>query len=225
VSRGGSSSNSDAGSGVARPAGIGSTNSSGSLGPNSAVYSSTDPRSRSRDGRPVTGTATLREAGDPGGGTIIIGGNPWYGYGYYPYNPWGSSYYSGYYSPYGYYPYGMFGYYGYYDPWYDPYGGGGGYYSSGSGSSSSYSSSSRDSEPENSGSLRIRVNPAQAKVYLDGTLIGTADEFDGLTSHLAAEAGTHQLELRADGYEPFTTTVKVESGKTITARASLKKKK
>ena len=119
----------------------------------------------------------------------------------------------------------MFGYFGYYDPWYDPYGGGGGYYSSGSGSSSSYSSSSRDSEPENAGSLRIRVNPAQAKVYLDGTLIGTADEFDGLSNHLAAEAGTHQLELRADGYEPFTTTVKVEPGKTITARASLKKKK
>ena len=89
---------------------------------------------------------------------------------------------------------------------------GGGGYSSGYGSSSSYSSSSRDSEPENAGSLRIRVNPAHAKVYLDGALIGTVDEFDGLSSHLAAEAGTHQLELRADGYEPFTTTVKVEAG-------------
>jgi len=154
--------------------------------------------------------------------------SPWYssnlGYAYY--NPWvfGDTrwnwYRSGsYYNPYGYYPYGMSGYY---DPWYDPWYDGGGYYSSSS--PGGYNSSSRGSERETAGSLRLRVKPADAKVYLDGTLIGTVDQFDGLGSHLAAEAGSHQLELRADGYESFKTTVTIEAGKTITARASMKKK-
>ena len=174
----------------------------------------------------MTGVATQRDLSSTGGGlsTALFGPSPWYSsnLGYVSYNPWVYGYRSGsYYSPYGYSPYGS---YGYYDPWYDPWYLGGGGYSSSYSSSSNYNSSSRGSEPEMSGSLRLRVSPSNAKVYLDGTLIGTVDEFDGLGSHLAAEAGLHQLELRADGYEPFKTTVKVEAGKTLTARASMKKK-
>ena len=177
----------------------------------------------------MTGVATERDLSSYGGGssTLILGTSPWYGtsYGYYSYNPWlyGDSrwswYRSGYYSPYGYDPWGMGGYYDPYDPWY-----GGGSYSSGYSSSGGYTSSSRGSMPETAGSLRLRAKPGHAKVYLDGTLIGTVEEFDGLKNHLAAEAGSHQIELRADGYETFSTTVRIEAGKTITARASMKKK-
>ena len=59
---------------------------------------------------------------------------------------------------------------------------------------------------------------------LDGTLMGIVDEFDGLSSHLAATVGRHELEIRADGYAPLKVLVTVEEDKTVTARGSMKKK-
>lgn len=194
-----------------------------------------DPRSRSRDGRTITGVATARENVGIGGGLDFPLFGPWGryppwftgGYGYVSYNPfvigdtrWNWYRYGSWYNP-----YSIYGYYDpWYDSWYDPYYYGG-YGSYGSyGSSYSSSRSSKGEERETTGSLRVKVKPAHAKLYLDGTLIGTVDDFDGLTGHLSAEAGTHQLEFRADGYQPLTKTVTVEAGKTTTTRASLKKK-
>ena len=54
------------------------------------------------------------------------------------------------------------------------------------------------------GSIRLRVSPASAKVYMDGALVGTVDEFNGFRNHLELESGRHQLELRADGYAPLS---------------------
>jgi hypothetical protein len=112
------------------------------------------------------------------------------------------------YRPYGYQPYYPYGFglgsYGY--------GGGGGTWSD-----------DRDDRP--TGSIRLRVNPRDAKVYVDGALVGVVDEFDGLTSHLDLDPGRHQLEVRAAGYETFVTDVVVTDGKTITTRAKLKKTK
>jgi hypothetical protein len=202
-----------------------------------------DPRSRSRDGRPITGSAVPRQGGTlSGNGTFWY---PWYSSGLnwyyrYPYSSYYSPFYYG--STWG--AYGLwydpfYGSYGYaYDPWlYDPYGYGPPMYGSpgygngygydgglAGGSSSGSSSSSNDSDLTETGSVRLRVKPSEAQVYLDGTLVGKVDDFDGLTSHLAARVGRHQIELRADGYQPLTLTVDVEANKTLTTRASLKKK-
>ncbi len=149
---------------------------------------------------------------------------------------------------------GQFGYLGYYDPWYyggstwggwnrygygswhspylyDPYGYSGGpwpYYWGPSGYarlSREDIGAERDTEPtEPMGSLRLRVSPRNAKVYVDGALAGIVDEFDGLTSHLRIPAGRHQLEFRLDGYETTAMEVTVEDGKTRTERASLKRR-
>ena len=133
----------------------------------------------------------------------------------YIYDPWFYDYYGmGFYS--------SQSYYGGYPGGYSGGGYSGGYSSSSGGG---YSSSSSVPIKEESGSLRIRVKPNNAKVYLDGTLVGSVDEYDGFTGHLAATAGTHQIELRADGYEPLTMTVNVEADKTLTTRASMKAKK
>ena len=104
---------------------------------------------------------------------------------------------------------------------YDPYpaygyGGGGGY----------YSRDDRDDHADNrqpTGSIRVRANPRHARVYIDGALVGTVDEFDGLGDHLEIEAGRHQIELRADGYESYSSEVSVRAGRTMTERANLKK--
>ena len=73
------------------------------------------------------------------------------------------------------------------------------------------------------GSIRLRANPDSAKVYVDGALVGTVDDFNGLRNHLELDGGTHKIELRADGYESYTGEITVEVGKTITERISLKK--
>jgi hypothetical protein len=212
----------------------------------SSTQSNVDPRFRNRDGRPMTGLAVARERS--GAGISALGSwglyYPWYGsafnwsFGYAPYNPYLSGYgrwtwgryglWADPYDPFGY-GYGPgFGYgpafgYGYTDPLYaDLYASAYGY---GGGSSGGGYSSSRGSErPEPTGTVRLRVKPSQGKVYLDGAMIGIVDDFDGLGSHLAATAGRHDIEIRADGYEPLKLTVNVEADKTITARGSLKRK-
>jgi PEGA domain len=145
---------------------------------------------------------------------------PWYtpglGLGYVTYDPW---------------LYGSTSWiYGRYGLWYDPFG----YYYPGYGYPYSYApyapyepygteeASGQVGQP--TGSLRLKVKPETAKVYVDGALMGTADEFGGLFHHLELEAGAHELELRADGYQTYTVDVTVVAGKTMTERISLTKK-
>lgn len=150
---------------------------------------------------------------------------PWYtggwGYGYVTYDPWrvgGTRWVFG--------RYGLW-WYGptpWYDPWYDPYYGMYGVYGY---SPYGYGccDSSRDVEESKSetGTVRLRVSPAKAKVYIDGVLQGIVDDFNGLGSHLDVAAGTHQLELRADGYVTLKDEIVVEAGRTQTYRGALKK--
>jgi hypothetical protein len=241
------------GSGVSRNPNSSSSSSqggqrSGVAGDPSSAGGGADPRFRNRAGRPMTGVAIARERS--GAGISALGSwglyYPWYGSGLnwsfgYAYNPFLSGYsrwtwgrygmWADPYDPFGYgygmgmgYPYGYgYGYgSGLGDPFYSDlyadaygYGGGGG---------GSYSSSRGSERPEPTGSVRLRVKPASAKVYLDGTMIGVVDDFDGLTSHLAAPAGRHEIEVRADGYETLKISVDVEADKTVTARGTLRKK-
>jgi hypothetical protein len=136
---------------------------------------------------------------------------PYYGlgYGYVSFDPWGSYYGS---TRYG---LGRAGYYGPYDP-YGGYYGGGGY--------SGYDDDRTESARE-TGSVRLRAKPSDAKVYINGALVGTVDDFDGLSNHLELEGGVHVLELRLDGYESYTGEITVEVGKTRTERLTLKKKR
>jgi hypothetical protein len=169
---------------------------------------------RTRNGQPVVGTATAR----PVGGDVVS--FPFYGpWGYwFPwYTGWDLGFY-GYYNPwrYGatrwyYNPWGMW-----YDPFtYDPY-----YYGD-------YGRDYEDEkEPETMGSLRIKANVDSAKVYIDGALVGTVDEFNGLKSYLEnVDGGRRVIELRAEGYETFKGEVDVKVGSVTTFRASLKKLK
>jgi hypothetical protein len=78
---------------------------------------------------------------------------------------------------------------------------------------------------ETIGSVRIKANPESAKVYIDGALVGTVDEFNGLTDHLELQGGRHVLELRAEGFQTATEEIVVAVGKTQTVRISMKKVK
>ncbi len=105
-------------------------------------------------------TGEVAERGSvPGGGG---GGYPGYpSYPYYPYYPWG------FWGP----GYGFGLGYLYYDPWFSSYGygyGDPGYYSGGGGSGGySVSQSYREN-----GNLRLKINPKQAQIFVDGYYVG-----------------------------------------------------
>ena len=104
--------------------------------------------------------------------------------------------------------YGGLGYYGWYDP--DPYGGGygGGYPQS----STTYGDAS----------LRLKVKPREAEVFVDGYYVGIVDDFDGVFQRLHVDAGGHHVEIKAPGYETLEFDVLLEPDKTVTYTGELK---
>jgi len=112
-------------------------------------------------------------------------------------------YYGGLY-PWGWGGFGLGGYYGYYDPWMwgDPY------------PSSAYY--------DHDGSLKLKVSPRQAEVYVDGYFAGSVDDYDGVFQQLRINPGPHRIEVRLDGYETLTFDVRIEPGRTITYKGDLR---
>jgi hypothetical protein len=108
-----------------------------------------------------------------------------YGYGFYPYD----SFYGAFY--YGYSPYYYSGYYGY-----SPY-----YYRSGSG--------------YYTGSLRLLVEPKEARVYVDGYYAGIVDDFDGLFQRLHISPGRHEIMFKLDGFRTYRVRVYVPLDQTL----------
>ncbi len=188
--------------------------------------------SRPRDGRNPIGTAVERTDGYYRNGRpysySTFGYDPYYSYYYDPYyrsryywSPWGYGYGFGYmaYDPF---LFGGFGYPDYYGGYTDPYYGGGyaggGYYGGGgysSGASQVY---------RGVGSLRLKVKPGHAQVFVDGYFVGTVDSFDGVFQRLNIEGGSHKIELRADGYEPTQFDVMVIPGETITYKGDMRRR-
>jgi hypothetical protein len=70
------------------------------------------------------------------------------------------------------------------------------------------------------GTLALEVNPpGSAQVYVDDFYIGTIDE---VGRELTLETGAHNVQLRATGYETLNINVKIDEGRTITYRESLR---
>jgi hypothetical protein len=134
-----------------------------------------------------------------GSGGIFIPGGYYGGYGYY--DPWafGGSGYGG--AGYG-------GYYGgYYDPWY------GGY--------PTYPQTTYTTTDE--GSLKLKIKPRNAEVYVDGYFVGVVDDFDGIFQRLHVDSGAHRIEVRANGYEPLAFEVRITPDHTTTYTGELKR--
>lgn len=55
-----------------------------------------------------------------------------------------------------------------------------------------------------SADLRVQVTPKQAEVYIDGYLVGTVDDFDGMLQRLHVPLGEHEITLYAPAYRSIT---------------------
>jgi len=205
ASGGGGGSSNSAGGGSSYSGGSGSSYSRG-------------PQTGAQRRQPVPGQGHYGHG--HGGG---YGGYYGHGYGY----GYGHGYYGGYYPyyPYSYWPYWGWGY-GSYSPWYYPYSGfyagfgypyyGGGYvgvsYSGGSGYAGGGGSY------EGAGSVRLIVEPVNAKVYVDGYYTGKVDDFDGMFQRLNLRPGAHDIELRLDGYETHRIKAYIPADHTLKVR-------
>jgi hypothetical protein len=171
------------------------------------------PGAAGRHPRPGTGTGTRDYYGNEHGYYGRYGYYGYYGYPYsYYYSPyayWGYPGYGwgfglGYGYGYGAYGYGYGDYYGYYPaaPYY-----GGGYAYRGGGPAQ----------------IRTLVEPAKARVYVDGYYAGVADDFDGMFQRLNVSPGRHDITFKLEGYTSHTFSVYASAGETLKLRADLVK--
>jgi hypothetical protein len=71
------------------------------------------------------------------------------------------------------------------------------------------------------GALRIVDAPRDAQVFVDGYYAGVVDDYDGVFQHLNLEAGSHHIEIEAEGYPLIAFDVRIQPGQTITYRANV----
>jgi hypothetical protein len=72
------------------------------------------------------------------------------------------------------------------------------------------------------GSLKIKVTPRDAEVYVDGYFAGQVDDFDGFWQSLKLDSGGYRVEIRKPGFETLQFDVHVQPDRTITYRGELR---
>jgi hypothetical protein len=118
--------------------------------------------------------------------------------------------YSRYYDPWGYGGFGL-GYF-YYSPWaWGPYGYAPGYFYPG-----------HPGYGYDVGSVKLKVRPRDAEVWVDGYYAGTVDDFDGVFQALRLDSGAYRIEIRKPGFETLTFDVRVQPERTITFRGGMR---
>ncbi len=71
------------------------------------------------------------------------------------------------------------------------------------------------------GIVKTDVEPKEAEVWLDGTYVGTSDDFGGSPDFLYLKPGSYKLEFRLENYQPLAADVSVASGEFVTLSRKL----
>lgn len=89
-----------------------------------------------------------------------------------------------------------------------------------------YTTSSVNARPGTSstGGVSLEVTPSTATVFVDGTYMGTADEFGPTSQPIGLTAGRHRIEVRANGYQTMTFEATITAGQVLPYQASLQRK-
>jgi len=61
-------------------------------------------------------------------------------------------------------------------------------------------------------SLRLRVSPEQASIFIDGVFVATAGELTSMEGPLATTAGERLVEITADGFQKWSETAHLSAG-------------
>jgi hypothetical protein len=71
--------------------------------------------------------------------------------------------------------------------------------------------------------LRLRVTPDQAAVYVDGFYAGIVDDFDSFFEGLPVTPGGHRIVLYLEGYRTVRHNLYLRAGATFTVRETLQR--
>jgi hypothetical protein len=66
------------------------------------------------------------------------------------------------------------------------------------------------------GTVKTEIQPPESEVWLDGTYVGTADDFDGYPDFLYLKPGSYKVEFRLENYQPLAADVSIASGEFVT---------
>jgi hypothetical protein len=110
--------------------------------------------------------------------------------------------------------YGGYPYYDYYGGY--PYDGYGAYPSYGYATDPLYGATPSGSPSVDTGSLRLKIKPKDAQVYVDGSYVGVVDNFNGYFQHLNLITGRHHVSVRESGYAPLEFDVTIQPHVTTT---------
>jgi hypothetical protein len=72
------------------------------------------------------------------------------------------------------------------------------------------------------GSVRLKIRPRDAQVFVDGFFAGVVDEFDGVFQSLRLAPGGHKLEVRMPGFESLTLDLHVQPDRRLTVSEAMK---
>jgi len=72
------------------------------------------------------------------------------------------------------------------------------------------------------GRLHLAIYPGNARVYLDGRMLGTGEELAGLHAGLVLSTGTHTLEVIRDGFQSAERQIVVDTGEDVEFNLALK---
>jgi len=79
----------------------------------------------------------------------------------------------------------------------------------------------RDGRTRKTGTLRLRIEPSSAEVYVDRLYAGTVDDFDGGSPRLDLMPGRHLIEVRAPGHEPLQFETRIRKARITVYRGTL----
>jgi hypothetical protein len=76
---------------------------------------------------------------------------------------------------------------------------------------------------EETGYLRLQIEPVTAEVFVDGLYMGTGRDFNAVNLGRLLEAGPHRVEIRADGFQPVTLDTRILPNEVVTYRRDLQR--
>jgi PEGA domain-containing protein len=71
------------------------------------------------------------------------------------------------------------------------------------------------------GAIDFDVTPETTEVYVDGTMRGQVDDFDGVPEKLYLRAGTHLIALKTPGGETVSRKVRIVAGHEMNLKLDL----
>lgn len=167
-----------------------------------STRSSGTPRGPAGVSRPPAGGeggAVRRPPRQPSEGVIVVSPrfDPWFWYGF-----------------------GWYGYGAYFSPWYGGWWLGHTYYPPGGYHDRRDGDYRVAAEP---GAIHVDARPRDAEIWIEGEVVGLADEFDGFPDYLWLPPGSYRLAVYLDGYRTETRDVRVESGTVVRLRLRMER--